>query len=158
MPHDLTRRNALLLASTTAVLAGAPKAALAMSGFRPALAAAIDDFFGGWRSGDWSRFLARCADDFIFQFPVGAQRGRRTGRDGKASITAWCDAHARAGNRITESDVNLRLFDADWAVICDRGSGVIEGQPYTGLHAIFMRANRSGQIVEMREYFGELPA
>ncbi|WP_119272793.1 nuclear transport factor 2 family protein [Taklimakanibacter deserti] len=157
MPHDFSRRNALLLLSTTAALVGKPTDAWAAPDFRPALEAAIDAFFDGWRSGDWSPFLARCADDFTFQFPVGPQRGRRTGTEGKASITAWCRAHAQAGNRITESAVSLRLFDADWAVICDRGNGVIEGQPYTGLHAIFMRAGAAGQIVEMREYFGELP-
>jgi hypothetical protein len=49
------------------------------------------------------------------------------------------------------------LYQGDWIVVCDRGSGRIGGNPYTGLHAIFMKAEQ-GKIVEFCEYFGELPA
>lgn len=138
MTGPLSRRGALALTTGAAFLAG-PTGARARSDRRESLDAAIDAFFAGWRTGDWSGFLSRCADEMTFQFPVGAQRGRRGGRDGKAALTAWCRAHAQAGNRITETVADLRLYDGDWAVICDRGAGHIDGRPYTGLHAIFMR-------------------
>jgi len=150
----VTRRGlaalALLLAGARAHAAPPQPSAL--------LDRAFAAFFAGWRSGDWAPFLALCADDFIFQFPAGAQAGRHSGRAGRAAMEAWCSEHVRAGNRIDRSDEILRLNDGDWGVLCDRGRGTIGGQPYDGLHAIFMRAEGS-RIAEFREYFGlvEMP-
>lgn len=155
MIDALSRRGALALSAGAALLAE-PAAAQPQAERRAALDAAIDAFFAGWRTGDWSGFLSRCAEEMTFQFPVGAQRGRHLGQAGKAAITAWCAAHAESGNRIAETVADLRLYDGDWAVICDRGTGRIQGQPYTGLHAIFMRADARGLITEFREYFGEI--
>jgi hypothetical protein len=125
---------------------------------RRALDAAVEAFFAGWATGNWKAFLDRCDDAMTFQFPVGEQRGRHVSPRGKQALVAWTEAHRAQGNRITESLVDLKLFADDWVVVCDRGSGVIGGAPYTGLHALFMRAGPSGRLVEFREYFGELPA
>jgi ketosteroid isomerase-like protein len=122
---------------------------------RPALDRAIDAFFAGWRTGNWQPYLDLCARDVTFQFPVGPQGGRHTGTDGRAALEAWCASHA-AADRITDTVESLRMYDGEWAVVCDRGTGVVGGQSYTGLHAIFMRARSDGLIVEFREYFGEL--
>jgi ketosteroid isomerase-like protein len=151
-----SRRNALQAASGLIALCSTTALAQQSSDTRAVLDGAITAFFAGWRTGDWSDFLGRCADDFTFQFPVGDQKGRHSGTAGKAAVAAWCQAHAKAPNRITDSTETLRMFDGDWAVVCDRGSGLFEGKPYTGLHAIFMKAGPAGKITEFREYFGEL--
>jgi len=129
-----------------------------VDGQRRALDAAVEAFFTGWATGNWQAFLDRCDDAMTFQFPVGEQRGRHVSPHGKQALVAWAMAHRAQGNRITESHVDLKLFADDWVVVCDRGSGAIGGEPYTGLHALFMRAGPSGKLVEFREYFGELPA
>ncbi|WP_423605252.1 nuclear transport factor 2 family protein [Sphingomonas sp. MS122] len=146
--HAITRRG--LAAFATLFLGGRAGAAEPSSVL---LDRAFAAFFAGWRSGDWGPFLALCADDFIFQFPAGPQAGRHVGRAGLAAMEAWCREHARAGNRIHDSSEILRLQDGEWGVVCDRGRGVIDGAPYDGLHAIFMKAS-ADRIVEFREYFG----
>lgn len=152
----LSRRDALLASVAGLLVATSGGAMGAGEGSRSVLQGALDAFFAGWRTGDWRDFLRRCDDSIVFQFPVGAQRGRHHAPMGRAALTAWTAAHAAEGNRITDSVVDLKLFADDWLVICDRGSGTIAGAPYTGLHAIFMRAGKGGKIVEFREYFGEL--
>ena len=161
--NAFSRRRLLLGASVTGVTALTSGFGLAQTppsktdtGSRHILDQAVDAFFDGWHTGNWKAFLALLADDFIFQFPAGPQRGRHTGAAGKNRITEWAENHSTAGNRITESTIDLRLYSGNWIVICDRGSGKFGGQPYTGLHAIFMRAE-GGKIAEFREYFGELP-
>jgi ketosteroid isomerase-like protein len=158
-----SRRKLLLGAGVTGVTAFTPGFGLTQTpasttdiGSRRILDHAVDAFFDGWRTGNWKAFLALLADDFIFQFPAGPQRGRYTGAAGKDRITEWAENHSTAGNRITESTIDLRLYCENWIVICDRGSGEFGGRPYTGLHAIFMRIE-GGKIAEFREYFGELP-
>jgi ketosteroid isomerase-like protein len=158
-----SRRKLLLRAGVTSVAALTSGFGLAQTpssttdtGSRRILDQAVDAFFDGWCTGNWKAFLAMLADDFIFQFPAGPQRGCHTGAAGKNRITEWAENHSTAGNRITESTIDLRLYCENWIVICDRGSGKFGGEPYTGLHAIFMRAE-SGKIAEFREYFGELP-
>jgi hypothetical protein len=158
----LSRRNALTAAACGLVLpAVAANAAMGAAAdpdpaTRRSLETAVDAFFAGWASGDWQAFLDRCDEQMIFQFPVGEQRGRHAPPHGKQALTAWAAAHRAQGNRITQSTVDLKLFAADWAIVCDRGSGSIGGAPYTGLHAIFMRAGSSGKLIEFREYFGEI--
>lgn len=153
----LTRRDMLLSAGAGMLLApGTAASATTTSAARAALQAAADAFFAGWSSGDWRPFLDRCDDDMVFQFPAGPQRGRHEPPHGKPALAAWTEAHREQGNRITRSTVDLELFADDWLVLCDRGSGTIAGAPYTGLHAIFLRANGAGKIVEFREYFGEI--
>jgi ketosteroid isomerase-like protein len=158
--HSVSRRKLLLGVGATALASGLSvtqtRASSGDAGSRDVLDRAVAAFFDGWRSGDWKAFLGLLADDFIFQFPTGSQRGRHTGAEGKRRMTEWANDHSSAGNRITESTIDLRLYAADWIVFCDRGSGKFGGQPYTGLHAIFMRAE-NGKIAEFREYFGELP-
>ncbi|HEY5706394.1 MAG TPA: nuclear transport factor 2 family protein [Terrimicrobiaceae bacterium] len=162
--NPFSRRKLLLGAGVTGVTALTSGFGLAQTppattdtGSRRILDQAVDAFFDGWRTGNWKAFLALLADDFIFQFPAGPQRGRHIGAAGKSRITEWAENHSTAGNRITESTIDLRLYGENWIVICDRGSGRFQGQPYTGLHAIFMRAE-GRKIAEFREYFGELPA
>jgi ketosteroid isomerase-like protein len=161
--NPFSRRKLLLGAGVTAATALTSGLGLALTpastpnpGSRQVLDQAVDAFFDGWRSGNWKTFLALLADDFIFQFPAGPQRGLHTGADGKKRVTEWAANHSSAGNRITESTIDLRLYSENWLLVCDRGSGKFGGQPYTGLHAIFMRAE-GGKIAEFREYFGELP-
>lgn len=162
--NAFSRRKLLLGAGATATTTLTSSFGLAQTSAsttdtdsRQVLDLAVDAFFDGWRTGDWKAFLTLLADDFIFQFPAGPQRGRHTGAKGKSRITEWAANHSSAGNRITESTIDLRLYGENWIVICDRGSGKFGGQAYTGLHAIFMRAE-GGKIAEFREYFGELPA
>lgn len=153
----LSRRGALTAAACSLIL---PAAAGARDNPSPsarrALEAAVDAFFDGWASGDWNAFLDCCDEAMTFQFPAGEQRGRHTPPHGKQALAAWATAHREQGNRITESIVDLKLFADDWVVICDRGNGSISGAPYTGLHALFMRAGPAGKLVEFREYFGEI--
>lgn len=152
-----SRREVLSVLAGSPLLAALPGLAIAdKPGNEANLKEAIRTFFEGWRSGVWTGFLSRCAASMVFQFPVGPFRGRWTGKQGKETLEKWCMDHVRAGDRITSSEVSLELFAGDWAVICDRGSGRIGGQPYSGLHAIFMRVDGGGQIVEFREYFGEV--
>jgi|GEM_PF-3402014 len=154
---SLSRRDVILSAGAGALLAPSfAHGASNTSNLQGALQAALDAFFSGWSSGNWKPFLALCDDTMVFQFPVGDQRGRHAAPAGKRALTAWATSHQEKNNRITHSTIDLKLFAEDWVIICDRGSGTIEGAPYTGLHAIFMRANSSGNIVEFREYFGEL--
>lgn len=154
---NLTRRNALLSAGAGMLLApDHARAATPATAVQAALQAALDAFFAGWSSGNWQLFLDHCDDAMIFQFPVGEQRGRHGPPDGKHALAAWTAAHRKGGNRITRSTVDLKLFADDWLIVCDRGSGTIRGAPYSGLHAIFLRANDAGKIVEFREYFGEI--
>lgn len=158
----ISRRKALKAAACGLVLPAAAGNATTGAAANPdpatrrALEAAVDAFFAGWASGDWNAFLDCCDETLVFQFPVGEQRGRHASPDGKRALAAWAAAHREQGNRITESIVDLKLFAADWVVLCDRGSGSIGGAPYTGLHALFMRAGPTGRLIEFREYFGEL--
>lgn len=153
---DTCRRNLLLSAGAGLLLtAGSGHAATAAS-VRSSLQEALDAFFAAWASGDWQLFLDRCDEGMIFQFPIGEQRGRHAAPGGKTALRAWTEKHREEGNRITQSKIDLKLFAEDWLIICDRGSGTIGGSPYSGLHAIFMRANVAGKIIEFREYFGEL--
>ena len=158
----LSRRNVLTAAACGLALpavvanAAASTAADPDPAMRRALETAVAAFFAGWASGDWQAFLDRCDEQMIFQFPVGEQSGRHAPPHGKQALAAWAAAHNAQGNRITESVVDLKLFAADWVVLCDRGSGTIGGAPYTGLHALFMRAGPSGKLAEFREYFGEI--
>lgn len=149
------RRNLLMSAGSGALLAPVLAGAKPSSS-QGALQAALDAFFAGWSSGNWQPFLDRCDEAMTFQFPAGEHRGRHHAPDGKRALTAWATAHRENGNRITQSTIDLKLFADDWLIICDRGTGNIAGAPYTGLHAIFMRANGEGKIVEFREYFGEV--
>ena len=154
----LTRRAVAAVGG--GLLASATGAWGATSGtaVRRALEAAVDGFFAGWASGDWTAFLDCCDETMTFQFPVGEQRGRHGPPNGKRALAAWTAAHQAQGNRITDSIVDLKLFADDWVIICDRGIGTIGGRPYTGLHALFMRAGPTGKLVEFREYFGEIAA
>lgn len=156
----LNRRDALAAAAYGLMLPAAVAVASTEGSPNPAtrraLEAAVDAFFAGWASGDWSAFLDGCDEAMTFQFPVGEQGGRHAAPQGKRALAAWAAAHQRQGNRITESAVDLKLFAGDWVVICDRGSGTIGGTAYTGLHALFMRAGPNGKLMEFREYFGEI--
>lgn len=158
----LSRRNALTAAACGLILptvvanAAQETAADPDAAARRALEAAVNAFFAGWASGAWEAFLDRCDEEMIFQFPIGEQRGRHAPPHGKQALTAWAAAHRAQGNRITESIVDLKLFAADWAIVCDRGNGSIGGVPYTGLHALFMRVGPAGKLIEFREYFGEI--
>ncbi|GAB3391827.1 nuclear transport factor 2 family protein [Azotobacter armeniacus] len=134
---------------------GAQQPAASDTNVRAVLDRAVESFFSGWATGDWEPYLAMLADDFVFQFPIGPYRGRHTGPDAKQKLMAWAREHGTAGNRITQSDVDLQFYDGDWVVVCDRGIGNIGGLPYDGLHAIFMKA-RGGKIVEYREYMGDI--
>jgi ketosteroid isomerase-like protein len=156
MPFDLSRRRSLRFAACGLAIASSPDLAHGQDSRRVVLEGAITAFFNGWRTGDWADFLSRCADDFTFQFPAGPHKGRHTGPAGKAAIAEWCASHSKAPNRITDTSETLRMFDGDWVVVCDRGSGLFEGKPYTGLHAIFMKAGPGNKIIEFREYFGEI--
>lgn len=158
----ISRRNVLTAAACGLVLPAAVANAVAGTAADPdtatrlALETAVDAFFAGWASGDWEAFLDLCDERMTFQFPVGEQRGRHAPPHGKQALAAWTAAHRIQGNRITESVVDLKLFCADWVVICDRGNGTIGGAPYTGLHALLLRAGPSGKLIEFREYFGEI--
>ncbi|NNG69317.1 nuclear transport factor 2 family protein [Rhizobium laguerreae] len=154
----LTRRAFAASGGALFVSAAAAWGATSDPGARRMLEAAVDAFFTGWASGDWTAFLDCCDETMTFQFPVGEQPGRHGPPDGKQALTAWTAAHQAQGNRITESTVDLKLFAADWVIVCDRGSGTIGGARYTGLHAIFMQAGSTGRLVEFREYFGEIAA
>ncbi|MER8775393.1 nuclear transport factor 2 family protein [Mesorhizobium sp. M0977] len=154
----LTRRAVAAAGGGLFVSAAAAWGATSDPGARHVLEAAVDAFFAGWASGDWTAFLDCCDETMTFQFPVGEQRGRHGPPEGKPALAAWTAAHQAQGNRITKSTVDLKLFAADWVIVCDRRSGTISGAPYTGLHAIFMRAGPTGKLVEFREYFGEIAA
>jgi ketosteroid isomerase-like protein len=116
---------------------------------------AADRFYTGWATGDWEPFIATLSDDFIFQFPAGPYAGRHVGAGAKNKLVAWAREHGKAGNRVPNVEITLRVHDKDWIVLNDRGSGVIDGKPYDNLHAIEMKA-KNGKIVEFREYFGNL--
>jgi ketosteroid isomerase-like protein len=116
---------------------------------------AVDHFYAGWAYGNWEPFLATLSDDFIFQFPAGPHAGRHVGAVAKQKMIAFVTEHAKAGNRVTNVQMTLRINNGEWIVTNDRGRGVIDGKPYDQLHAIFMRA-KDGKIVEFREYFGNL--
>lgn len=124
---------------------------------RETLDGAVDAFLSGWRTGEWKAFIDMLADDCVFQFPSGPHRGRHSGVQGRRHLEQWASEHREAGNRITQSTIDLRLYDGDWIALCDRGAGRIGARAYEGLHAIFMKAHR-GKIVEYREYFGLLEA
>lgn len=146
------------VAAGTGLLVAAPAAwgATSDTSVHRALERAVDAFFAGWASGDWTAFLDCCDENMTFQFPAGEQRGRHEPPNGKRALTAWTAAHQAQGNRITESVVDLELFASDWVIVCDRGSGTIGGSPYTGLHALLMRAGPTGKLIEFREYFGDI--
>jgi ketosteroid isomerase-like protein len=119
------------------------------------LDAAADHFYAGWATGNWVPFIATLGDDFIFQFPVGPHAGRHTGAAGKEKMIAFVSEHGKAGNRVPNVQMMLRVNDGEWIITNDRGRGMVDGKPYDQLHAIFMRA-KDGKIVEFREYFGNL--
>ena len=152
----LTRRAVTAAGGGLLVSSAAAWGATSDTELRRELEATVEAFFAGWASGDWSTFLDRCDETMTFQFPVGEQRGRHGPPHGKRALAAWTAAHKAQGNRITESIVDLKLFASDWIIICDRGSGMIGGGPYTGLHALFMRAGPTGRLIEFREYFGDI--
>jgi ketosteroid isomerase-like protein len=156
MVSDPSRRQAMQVAACSLAMSASPILADSHNSSRTVLEEAITAFFAGWRTGDWTDFTSRCSDEFTFQFPAGPQKGLHTGRAGKAAIVSWCASHSTAPNRITQTTETLRMFDGDWAVVCDRGTGLFEGKRYTGLHAIFMRSGSDRKIIEFREYFGEL--
>jgi ketosteroid isomerase-like protein len=116
---------------------------------------AADRFYAGWATGNWEPFIATLSDDFIFQFPAGPYAGRHVGAGAKDKLAAWAREHGKAGNRVPNVEMTLRVHADDWIILNDRGSGVIDGKPYDNLHAIVMRA-KNGKIVEYREYFGNL--
>ncbi|WP_326799447.1 nuclear transport factor 2 family protein [Streptomyces sp. NBC_01808] len=62
--------------------------------------AAMDAFDRGWRTGDWSRFLAMLTDDFGFWFPESPARGRFEGGAGRQAVAEWTAFHAANGNRV----------------------------------------------------------
>jgi ketosteroid isomerase-like protein len=119
------------------------------------LDAAADHFYAGWAKGNWEPFIATLSDDFIFQFPAGPHAGRHIGAGAKDKLIAFVREHGRAGNRVPDVQMTLRVNTGEWIITNDRGRGVIDGKPYDQLHAIFMRA-KDGKIVEFREYFGNL--
>jgi ketosteroid isomerase-like protein len=114
-----------------------------------------DRFYAGWATGNWQPFFETLSDDFIFQFPAGPYAGRHTGAGAKDKLIAWASAHGKAGDRVPNVEMTLRLHAEDWIILNDRGTGLIDGKPYDNLHAILMRA-KNGKIVEFREYFGNL--
>ncbi|MER9801334.1 nuclear transport factor 2 family protein [Mesorhizobium sp. M0142] len=125
----LTRRAVTAAGGGLFVSAAAAWGATSDPGARHVLEAAVDAFFAGWASGDWTAFLDCCDETMTFQFPVGEQRGRHGPPDGKPALAAWTAAHQAQGNRITKSTVDLKLFAADWVIVCDRGSGTISARP-----------------------------
>jgi ketosteroid isomerase-like protein len=116
---------------------------------------AADHFYAGWANGNWEPFIATLSDDFIFQFPAGPYAGRHIGGGAKDKLVAFVREHGKAGNRVPDVQMTLRVNNGEWIITNDRGRGVIDGKPYDQLHAIFMRA-KDGKIVEFREYFGNL--
>jgi ketosteroid isomerase-like protein len=155
--NDLVRRALIVRgpAALAALATSAAHGAVSDQETRAVLDRAVENFFAGWATGDWEPYLEMLADDFVFQFPVGPYRGRHTGAKAKRAMMAWAREHAAANNRITQSSIDLRLYDGDWVVVCDRGIGHIGGSPYDGLHAIFMKAS-GDRIVEYREYMGDI--
>jgi ketosteroid isomerase-like protein len=119
------------------------------------LDAAADHFYAGWAKGNWEPFIATLSDDFIFQFPAGPHAGRHIGVGAKDKLIAFVREHGKAGNRVPDVQMTLRVNTGEWIITNDRGRGVIDGKPYDQLHAIFMRA-KDGKIVEFRECFGNL--
>jgi ketosteroid isomerase-like protein len=119
------------------------------------LDSAADHFYAGWAKGNWEPFIATLGDDFIFQFPAGPHAGRHVGAGAKDKLIAFVREHGKAGNRVPDVQMTLRVNTGEWIITNDRGRGVIDGKPYDQLHAIFMRA-KDGKIVEFREYFGNL--
>jgi ketosteroid isomerase-like protein len=119
------------------------------------LNAAADHFYAGWATGNWGPFIATLSDDFIFQFPSGPHAGRHVGAAAKDKLIAFVSEHGKAGNRVPDVQMTLRVNTGEWIITNDRGRGVIDGKQYDQLHAIFMRA-KDGKIVEFREYFGNL--
>ena len=117
---------------------------------------AADRFYAGWASGNWEPFFATLDDkDFIFQFRVGPYAGRHVGAGAKDKLVAWAGGHGKAGDRVPNVEMALRVHAGDWIILNDRGRGTIDGKPYDNQHAILMRA-QNGKIVEYREYFGNL--
>jgi ketosteroid isomerase-like protein len=116
---------------------------------------AADHFYSGWANGNWEPFIAMLSDDFIFQFPAGPYAGRHVGAGAKDKLVAWAREHGTAGNRVPNVEMTLRVQAGDWIILNDKGTGMIDGKPYSNLHAIFLRA-KDGKIVEFREYFGNL--
>ncbi len=115
---------------------------------------AIDHFLSGWSTGNWEPFIAMLSDNFVFQFPGGPFQGRHDGPDAKQKMVQWARHNGEAGDRIF-SEPNLTMVDGDWIVFCDRASGTIDGQSYSGFHAIFMKID-GDKIAEYREYIGDL--
>jgi ketosteroid isomerase-like protein len=155
-------RRAMIVTSTAALAAlatGAARSAVERAASDPDTRAVLDravaNFFAGWATGDWEPYLEMLADDFVFQFPIGPYRGRHTGAGARQAMIAWAREHGAANNLISQSSIDIRLYDRDWVVVCDRGIGHIGGSPYNGLHAIFMKAS-GGKIVEYREYMGDI--
>jgi ketosteroid isomerase-like protein len=77
------------------------------------------------------------------------------GEGAKDKLVAWAREHGTADNRVPDVEITLRVYDQDWIILNDRGSGTIDGKLYDNLHAIEMKA-KNGKIVEFREYFGNL--
>jgi ketosteroid isomerase-like protein len=119
---------------------------------------AQDAFFAfcqGWMTGDFQPFLAMLADKLDFSYPYGKHRGRFTGQDGKAQITAKCHDHTAAGDylnfqpphHITSSETTV-MFEFECA-------GVIDGEAYHGRIAIALDVS-GDRVSGFREYFGDV--
>lgn len=108
----------------------------------------------GWQTGDFTPFLAMTTDNFLFQFPAGANRGVFTGTAGKKRIIAKTRDHSAQGDRAIFTV--FRTANSDKTVTFEFDStGTIGGNPYKGRNAISFDVEK-GKISGFREYFGDL--
>ncbi|MGR4842386.1 nuclear transport factor 2 family protein [Rhizobium sp. LARHSG275] len=104
----LTRRAVTASGGALFVSTAAAWGATSDPGARRVLEAAVDAFFAGWASGDWTAFLDCCDETMTFQFPVGEQRGRHGPPEGKRAVTAWTAAHQAQDHGIDNRSQALR--------------------------------------------------
>jgi ketosteroid isomerase-like protein len=112
-------------------------------------------FTEGWMNGNFQPFLEMLTDEFTFWYPYGKYRGKFSGQEGKAQVTAKFHDHSEAGDRlrftsphhITSSDTTV-MFEFE----CE---GVIDGEDYRGRIAIALDIDND-KISGFREYFGDV--
>lgn len=108
----------------------------------------------GFQTGDFAPYLAMTADNFLFWFPAGKQRGQFSGAAGKMQMVAKARSHTEAKDRLnlkpyritTSNNTVVFEFDAE---------GTINGKPYKGRNIISLDIEGE-KISGFREYFGDL--
>jgi ketosteroid isomerase-like protein len=116
---------------------------------------AFEAFSQGWSIGDFQPFLTMLTEEFDFSYPYGKYRGRFTGQDGKAQITAKCRDHSKAGDHLNFQPPH-HITSSETTVIFEfECTGVIEGEAYHGRIAIALDVS-GDRISGFREYFGDV--